>query len=66
MQSPSTRIAYIKRMLKRLDDEESRLKVLIVAGSLTPEEAELGAKQLQENRERLSAELRNLEPDAVT
>lgn len=65
MQAKSTRIAYLKRMLSRLDGEDTRLKDLVSAGELTTEGGELGARQLAKNREQLLAELRSLEADVA-
>ena len=63
MQSKSTRIAYLKRMLKRLEGEDIRLQSLISGEELTHEAAELAAQQLNHSRNELLAELRELEPD---
>ena len=60
MHSKSTRIAYLKRMLKRLEGEDVRVQELVVAMQLTPEEAKLVAQQLNKSREELLAELRSL------
>jgi len=65
MQTKSTRIAYLKRMLKRLDAEDERLQGLVSAGELTHEAAALGAKQLNRDRNELLVELKNLEGDGV-
>ena len=43
MQSKTTRIAYLKRMLERLEGEEARLNNMVTAGELTGEGAKLGA-----------------------
>ncbi len=61
----STRIAYLKRMLKRLDGEEARLQDLVSAGELTPEAEQLGGQKLNKHREELSHELRALKRDPV-
>lgn len=37
MQSKSTRIAYLKRMLKRLEGEETRVEYMVAAGEFTEE-----------------------------
>ena len=66
MQSKTTRIAYLRRMLKRLESEEGRLQQLVAEGELTAEGAELGKEQLLKNRAELLTELRTLEGDAVT
>jgi len=65
MQTKSTRIAYLRRMLARLEGEDARLKDLASAGELTMEGADLGSRQLVKDRERLLAELRSLEADDV-
>jgi hypothetical protein len=63
MQAKSTRIAYLRRMLARLDGEDLRLKDLVAAGELTAEGAELAARQLAKDRDKMLAELRSLEGD---
>ena len=63
MQSKSTRIASLKRMLKRLEGEDVRLRSLISDEDLTPQAAELAVQQLNKSRNELLAELRELEPD---
>ena len=65
MQSKNTRIAYLKRMLRRLDSEDARLNQLVSAGALTAEAARLGGQQLAVSRERLLAELQSLEAEEV-
>ena len=57
MQSKTTRIAYLKRMLKRLEGGETRLHHLVTAGGLTEAGAKLGAEQLKRNRAELVSEL---------
>ena len=64
MQSKSTRIAYLKRMLKRLEGEDVRLRSFISGEELTREAAELAIQQLNHSRNELLAELRELEPDS--
>ena len=66
MQSKSTRIAYVKRMLKRLEGEDARLQDLLSAGELTRPAAELAAQQLSHSRDEILSELRELEPDNPT
>jgi hypothetical protein len=66
MQSKSTRIAYLKRMLKRLEGEETRLDDMAAAGEFTEEGAKLGAGQLERNRAELVSELRRIESEIVT
>ena len=62
MQSKSTRIAYLKRMLKRLEGECIRLQSLVSDGGLTRQAAELAAEQLNHRRTELLAEIRELDP----
>jgi hypothetical protein len=62
MQSKSTRIAYLKRMLKRLEGEGIRLQSLVSDGELTRQAAELAVQQLNHSRNELLTELRELEP----
>ena len=62
MQSKSTRIAYLKRMLKRLEGEGIRLQSLVSDGELTRQAAELAVQHLNHSRNELLAELRELEP----
>ena len=64
MQSRGTRIAYLKRMLKRLEAEPTRIQNLAAAGELTGEAAELAVQQLNRSREELLVELRTLEIDS--
>lgn len=64
MQAKSTRIAYLKRMLKRLDAEELRLNDLVAAGELTQAAADLGTADLKRNRAELLSELRTLESES--
>jgi hypothetical protein len=52
-------------MLKRLEGEEPRLAALINSGELTAEGAALGRQQLAADREKLLAELRQLESEDV-
>jgi hypothetical protein len=65
MQSKSTRIAYLKRMLKRLEGEGIRLQSLESDGGLTRQAAELAVKQLNQSKNELLAELRELDPPPV-
>jgi hypothetical protein len=60
-ESKSTRIAYLKRMLKRLEGEESRIQRLASAEGLSPEAEELLVQQLKKSREELLLELQTLE-----
>ena len=63
MQSKSTKIAYLKRMLKRLEGEDTRLQNLVSCGELTQQAAELAVQQLNHSRDELRAELRKLQLD---
>jgi hypothetical protein len=63
MQSKSTKIAYLKRMLKRLEGEDTRLQNLVSGGELTRQAAEVAVQQLNHSRDELLAELRKLELD---
>lgn len=56
-QSKSVRIAYLRRMLKRLEEEDARLHQLVLNGTLSPEEEELALLLLQTNRKELLSEL---------
>jgi hypothetical protein len=60
MQSKSIRIAYLKRMLKRLEGEDRRIQDLASAGELTLAEAELAVEQLSRSRNQLLTELSSL------
>ena len=64
MQATSTRIAYLKRMLRRLEVAESRLHDLVMTGELTTTAEELGAQQVHNSRAELLAELESLENGA--
>ena len=44
MPSKSARIAYLKRMLKRMEAEEIRVQRLIATGELSPESEELATR----------------------
>jgi len=59
-QSKNTRIAYLKRMLKRLEDEDSRIERLVSEGELSSEGADIGIRQLKKSREELVSELKSL------
>ena len=61
MPSKSTRIAYLKRMLKRLEGEETRVQQLVSTGQLSSEGEELTARQVRKSREDLLSELQELE-----
>jgi hypothetical protein len=60
-QSKNTRIAYLKRMLKRLEDEDSRIERLVSEGELSSEGADIGIRQLKKSREELVSELKSLQ-----
>jgi hypothetical protein len=59
-QSKNTRIAYLERMLKRLEDENNRMQRLVSEGELSPEGGEIGIRQLKQSREELLSELQTL------
>ena len=61
-----TRIAYLKRMLKRLEGVNLRVQDLMSVGELTPQAAELAAQQITANRNALLAELVTLDRDDPT
>jgi hypothetical protein len=61
MQTKHTRAAYLKRMLKRLEGEETRIQQLIAAGELSPEGGALTVRQVNKSRDELLSELRKLE-----
>ena len=60
-QSTHTRIAYLKRMLKRLEGEDNRIHQLVLKGELSPEGGEIGIQQLKKSREELLSELQTLQ-----
>lgn len=61
MPSKSTRIAYLKRMLRRLEGENARVQQLVTAGDLSPQGAELAMKLVKKSRQELREELARLE-----
>lgn len=65
MQSKNTRIAYLKRMLKRIESEQARLQKMVALGSLAPPEAEMGMELLVRDRAKLQSELQALEAEIV-
>ncbi len=64
MVTKNTRIAYLKRMLKRLEGEDKRIQQLVSSGKLSPEGGELGIKQVRKNRKELLSELQRLESES--
>jgi hypothetical protein len=58
-------MAYLKRMLKRLEAEPIRLQNLVSVGELTGQATEIAVQQLKHSRDKLLAELRTLgiDPD---
>ena len=60
-QTKTTRIAYLKRMLKRLEGEDDRIKQLVSNGDLSSAGGEIGMLQLKRNREELLSELQTLQ-----
>jgi hypothetical protein len=61
MAPKSTRIAYLKRMLNRLEGEDTRIQQLISSGELSPEAGKLGIQQLSKSRTELLSELQKLD-----
>jgi len=61
MQSKNTRIAYLKRMLKRLEGESPRIQKLVSTGELTLKGGKLATEQLSKSRQKLLLELQSLE-----
>lgn len=64
MPSKNTRIAYLKRMLKRLEGEETRIQQLVSAGEISLEGGELTAQQVRKSRGELLSELQKLERES--
>ena len=56
MHSKRTRLAYLKRMLVRLQGEETRIRQLVSSGELLPKGGELAVQQARKSREELLAE----------
>jgi len=54
-------LIYLKRMLKRLEGEETRIQQLVSTGELSPEGGELTAQQVRKSRGELLSELQKLE-----
>jgi hypothetical protein len=52
-QSTSTRIAYAKRMLKRIEGEKCRIARLVAEGELSAEGAEIAKKLLNKAKDEL-------------
>lgn len=61
MLSKTSRIAYLKRVLKRLDDEELRIQQLVSTGALSLEGGSLTTRLVKKSREALLLELYQLE-----
>jgi hypothetical protein len=66
MQSKTTRIAYLKRMLKRLEGEDLRIQGLLSTGELSHEAAELAGQQLTASRNKLLNKLAALQNENPT
>ena len=64
MTSKSARIAYLKRMLRRLDGEDARMQQLVSTGDLSPEGARLTLNLIKKSRQELRSELQELEAKA--
>jgi hypothetical protein len=61
MPSKTTRIAYLKRMLRRLEGEDARVQQLVTAGSLSAQGAKLTMSLVKKSRQELRDELNRLE-----
>jgi hypothetical protein len=61
MLTTNVRIAYLKRLLRRLDAEPLRIQELIRAGELSNESASLAERQLDFERSKILRELAELE-----
>jgi len=61
MQSKTTRIAYLKRMFKRLEGEDARIQQLVLTEGLSPEAEKILIQQVKKSRDELLAELQNLQ-----
>ncbi len=64
-QSKSTKIAYLKRILKRLEGEDSRIQQLVSEGELSPEGGEIANQLLEKSREELRSELETLQQQST-
>jgi hypothetical protein len=63
MQSRSTRIAYVRRMVKRLEKEELRVQELVSSRELSPEEGELAARLVRKAMGEALSELQRFETE---
>ena len=61
MTTRSTHIAYLKRMLRRLDEEDVRIQHLVSTGNLSAAGGKLSLKLIKKSREELRLELQELE-----
>lgn len=59
--SRTARIAYLKRMMKRLEEEKLRLRELLSSGDLTEQAGQMGLELIEANRNKMIAELETLE-----
>jgi hypothetical protein len=66
MQSRSTRIAYLKRMLKRLEAESLRLQNFPLNAEFSAQALEIAVQQLSRSRNDLLAQLQRLETNDPT
>ena len=64
MTSTNTRIAYLKRMLCRLDGEDARMQQLVSTGDLSAEGAGLSLNLIEKSRHELRSESQELESKA--
>jgi hypothetical protein len=63
MQSKATRIAYLKRMLKRLEEEPARIKALVLSGELAKGGEQIALQLLERTRSQFESELKQLSGD---
>jgi hypothetical protein len=63
MPKTSTRIAYLKRVLQRLEGEDERINEMILSGALTAAGGAMAFQQLMKSREELLLELRSLQAE---
>jgi hypothetical protein len=61
MISQRTRIAYVRRMLKRLEPEEMRIQKLVESGDLSEKGRDMALQLTRDYRAKLKAELEALE-----
>jgi hypothetical protein len=65
MQSRNTKIAYLKRMLRRLKGVEANVPKLVSSGELSPEGGELAARLVRKDLAEVLSELQKLETEGT-